>query len=45
VQARAGISEGSGSQVSTNEMFLQWQLPQISIAVLSDFDGCVPATH
>jgi hypothetical protein len=30
VQARAGISTGSGSHSSSNEMFPQWQLPQIS---------------
>jgi len=30
-QARAGISVGSGDQSSTNEMFLQWQLPTIGI--------------
>ena len=31
VQARAGICDGSGAQVRVNEMFLQWQLPEISI--------------
>src|SRR5919108_1484535 len=31
-QARAGISAGSGSQVSENEMFPQWHLPRISMA-------------
>ena len=29
-QARAGISAGSGSQVSENEMFPQWQRPLIN---------------
>ena len=33
VQARAGISEGSGSQARANEMFPQWQLPEISIGL------------
>src|SRR5579864_185459 len=40
VQARAGISVGSGFQVSANEMFPQWQLPEISmvgIRLLSHF--------
>jgi hypothetical protein len=27
LQARAGISEGSGSQASSNVMLAQWQLP------------------
>jgi hypothetical protein len=36
VHARAGISDGSGFQVSANEIFPQWQLPQISIADLSE---------
>ena len=31
VQARAGISEGSGSHLSTNEMLPQWQAPEISM--------------
>ena len=31
VQARAGISDGSGSQLSANEMFPQWHLPEISM--------------
>jgi len=44
VQARAGISEGSGTQVSLNEMFLQWQLPLISIARFPDFGGSVSET-
>jgi len=35
VQARAGISEGSGFQSSVNEMFAQWHWPRISIEVLS----------
>src|SRR5438132_11889038 len=30
-QARAGISVGSGSQVSENEMLPQWHLPWINI--------------
>jgi hypothetical protein len=30
VQARAGISAGSGTQFSLNEMFPQWQLPEMS---------------
>jgi hypothetical protein len=30
-QARAGISVGSGSQVSENEMFPQWHLPGINM--------------
>lgn len=32
VQARAGISVGSGSQSNWNAMFPQWQLPGISMA-------------
>src|ERR1700730_3202752 len=31
VQARAGISAGSGSQVRENEMFPQWHLPWINM--------------
>ena len=31
VQARAGISDGSGSHLSANEMFPQWHLPEISM--------------
>lgn len=31
VQARAGISAGSGAQVSEKEMFPQWHLPRINI--------------
>jgi hypothetical protein len=31
LQARAGISVGSGNQFSSNEMLPQWQLPQISM--------------
>src|SRR5262245_12464851 len=34
VQARAGISDGSGRQSSVNEMFRQWQLPEISMDLL-----------
>lgn len=30
VQARAGISSGSGSQASENAMLPQWHLPRIS---------------
>src|SRR6478736_6077082 len=30
-QARAGISTGSGSQVSENETLPQWHLPRISM--------------
>src|SRR2546423_3358497 len=30
--ARAGISAGSGSQVSAKEMLPQWQLPRMSIS-------------
>jgi hypothetical protein len=30
LQARAGISAGSGSQVREKEMFLQWHLPWIN---------------
>lgn len=33
VQARAGISEGTGSQLSVNEMFPQWHLPEISMEI------------
>jgi hypothetical protein len=31
VQARAGISTGSGRQSSVNEMLPQWQPPRISM--------------
>src|SRR5207244_12802406 len=31
LQARAGISAGSGSQVRGNEMFQQWHLPRTTI--------------
>jgi len=35
VQARAGISAGSGSQVSEKEMFPQWHLPWITKRAIS----------
>jgi hypothetical protein len=35
VQARAGISDGSGSHLSTKEMLPQWHLPLMSIAGFS----------
>src|SRR5438270_12203099 len=35
VQARAGISVGSGSQFSANAMLPQWQQPEISIGQFS----------
>src|SRR2546425_4387664 len=35
VQARAGISAGSGSQTREKEMFPQWHLPQINMRALS----------
>ena len=31
VQARAGMTEGSGSHASVKEMFEQWHFPEISI--------------
>ena len=31
VQARAGISDGSGSHPSTNEMLPQWHLPVMTM--------------
>src|SRR5262245_51347633 len=47
VQARAGISDGAGSQRSANEMFPQWHFPEISIdssfgpsQLLSPLSGC-----
>jgi hypothetical protein len=33
VQARAGISDGSGRQSSANEILPQWQRPEINIAL------------
>src|SRR5258708_38999801 len=36
VQARAGISTGSGSQVREKEMLPQWHLPWINIHVIPD---------
>jgi hypothetical protein len=33
VQARAGISDGSGRQSSANEILPQWQLPDINMAL------------
>lgn len=33
VHARAGISDGSGVQASSNEMFPQWQLPEMTIGL------------
>src|SRR6476659_6918376 len=35
VQARAGISDGSGSHLSTNEMLPQWHLPLMSMVGFS----------
>ena len=35
VQARAGISAGSGSQVREKEMFPQWHLPWINMRAIS----------
>src|SRR5712692_3260537 len=35
VQARAGISAGSGSQVREKEMFPQWHLPWINMRAVS----------
>jgi hypothetical protein len=45
VQARAGISVGSGCQVSTKEMFPQWQLPRINIASCYDVDSWLAFGH
>jgi hypothetical protein len=39
VQARAGISAGSGRHSSTNDRFAQWQLPEISTRGSSDLCG------
>ena len=33
MQARAGMSAGSGSHSNSNEMFPQWQLPEMSMAM------------
>ena len=33
VQARAGISDGSGRQSSANEILPQWQRPEINMAL------------
>jgi hypothetical protein len=33
VQARAGISDGSGRQSSVNEILPQWQRPEINMAL------------
>src|SRR2546427_4880736 len=46
VQARTGISAGSGSQVREKEMFPQWHLPWINMRAVSviaapTFDGGV----
>jgi hypothetical protein len=34
--ARAGISDGSGSHANANEIFPQWQLPEISMKYSSE---------
>ena len=39
VQARAGISEGSGFQLSVKEMLPQWQRPEINMAHLCRSDS------
>src|SRR5688572_32918076 len=39
VQARAGISEGSGSQVREKKMFPQWHLPWINMHAISAIEA------